>query len=64
MFFVQDDIYKICMKKSVYRLVDRIEVDGGEDLNKFEEIKTQMPPLGSNVGETGIGITVLVHEQL
>lgn len=47
--YVQDDIFEVCLKKSLYRPVKRIEADGGEDLNRFEERNSQMPPLGSRV---------------
>lgn len=49
MLYVQDDIFEVCLKKSLYRPVDRIEAEGGEDLNRFEERNPQMPPLGSRV---------------
>ncbi|XP_052698866.1 uncharacterized protein LOC128176508 isoform X2 [Crassostrea angulata] len=45
----QDDIFEVCLKKSLYRPVDRIEAEGGEDLNRFEERNPQMPPLGARV---------------
>lgn len=49
MMYVQDDIYEICLKKSLYGSDNRVDVESNDGQDVLEERDPRLPQLGSRV---------------
>lgn len=49
MMFVQDDIYEMCLKKSLYGSGSCIDVESDGEFDVLEERDPRLPQLGSRV---------------